>query len=257
MRSMRLLLGILPLLAAPAALAGEVDCVSRGAAEELHYSWRLRGPLSWFAGLRFPTSGTGRLKTAAPEANLLDTELRISAASRDEGFYVYHSRMEEQGARTLMTYHGYAWKDKRRSERTLFDYVRQIARIRKESTQRVDVREKALPNGSVRDVLTGIYFLRQNAEKIIQPVVSEIYSDGKLYPVQFRPIGTESLVIHGRQLLTRKFEITAARGTQKKWPGGVRVWFSSDERHTPVRIEIRRGLAALQLDLESMQDCLR
>lgn len=256
MRFARILLVVLPFLAPP-ALAGEGGCISTGAAEELHFSWRLRGPLSWFAGLRFPTSGTGLLKTAALEANLLDTELRISAASRDQGFYVYHSQIEEQGTRTVMTYHGYAWKDKRRSERTLFDYVRRIARIRKESTRRVVVKEEAIPSGSVRDVLTGIYFLRQNAKKITQPLVSEIYSDGTLYPVQFRPLGTESLVIDGRQQLTHRFEITAAPGLQKKWPGGVRVWLSNDANSTPLRIEIRRDFAALQLDLASMKDCPR
>jgi len=253
MRWSALVLCVCALLFTSLAMAGEAACVPTGASEELHYSWRLKGPLSWFAGLRFPTSGKGFLKTAEPEANVLDTELRISAASRRDGFYVYQSQMEEQGARTLMTYHGYAWRDKRRSERTLFDYVRRIARIRKENTERIENKEKAIPQGSVRDMLTGIYFLRQNAEQITQPLTSEIYSEGKLYPVLFRPLGEERLTIKGHQKDTWKFEITAAGGTEKKWPGGVRVWLSKDEKRTPLRIEIRRDLAALQLDLESME----
>jgi hypothetical protein len=57
------------------------------------------------------------------------------------------------------------------------------------------------------------------------------------------------------KLGTRKFEITAAPGLEKKWPGGVKVWLADDEAHTPLRIEIKRDYAALQLDLDSMQGC--
>jgi hypothetical protein len=234
------------------AMAPEIEC--RQPKEDLRYSWRLKGPLAWIAGIAFPTSGNGSLKTNSPSENLLDTELVISGAE-NEGFYIYQSRIQESDARTVTSYHGYAWRDKRRSERTLFDYVKRLVRIRKENTERIEDRVKPLPQTAVRDVLTGIYFLRQNAAKISTPVTSEIYSEGKMYPVVFKPLGTENISYKGMNLGTHKFEITAAPGLEKKWPGGVKVWLADDEAHTPLRIEIKRDYAALQLDLDSMQGC--
>lgn len=236
---------------ATTAFAVEPECASTRPSEELQYRWKLRGPLSWIAGLAFPTSGKGFLRTIQPRENILDTELRISGDSREDGFFLYHSQIDESAGRTLMTYDGYAWRDKRRSERTLFDYVKRLARIRRENTERVETRVKSIPHDSIRDVLTGIYFLRQNASQIHAPVTSDIYSGGKLYPVVFRPTGSEMITFQGEKISTRKFEITAAPGIEKKWPGGVKVWLSDDENHTPVRIEIKRDLAALQLDLGS------
>lgn len=247
-------LALLVSIAAP-AIAVEPECDSATRSEDLQYRWKLRGPLSWIAGLAFPTSGKGTLRTMEARENILDTELRISGNSRDEGYFLYRSEIDESAGRTLMTYDGYAWRDKRRSERTLFDYVKRLARIRRENPERVENKVKPIPHDSVRDVLTGIYFLRQNASEIHAPLTSEIYSGGKLYPVVFRPTGSETITFRGEKVSTRKFEITAAPGIEKKWPGGVKVWLSDDENHTPVRIEIKRDLAALQLDLNSAQAC--
>ena len=43
--------------------------------------------------------------------------------------------MDDDAAKTLMTYHGYAWGKKSRNERTIFDYVKGLARIRKETPE--------------------------------------------------------------------------------------------------------------------------
>lgn len=248
----RFLIAIMLCLSPALATAADITCPQP--LEDLRYSWRLKGPLAWVAGIAFPTSGNGSLKTNSPSANLLDTELLISGAEND-GFYIYQSQIQESDARTVTSYHGYSWRDKRRSERTLFDYVKRLVRIRKENTERIEDRVKPLPQAAVRDVLTGIYFLRQNASKISSPVTSEIYSEGKMYPVVFKPLGTENITFKGMKLGTRKFEITAAPGLEKKWPGGVKVWLADDEAHTPLRIEIKRDFAALQLDLDSMRGC--
>jgi hypothetical protein len=50
------------------------------------------------------------------------------------------------------------------------------------------------------------------------------------------------------------FEIVDAPGG-KKWPGGVKVWVSDDERRIPFRIEILQSMASLQLDLQSVESC--
>jgi uncharacterized protein DUF3108 len=248
----RLIIALALSLSASLAMAIDIEC--QQPKEDLRYSWRLKGPLAWIAGIAFPTSGNGSLKTNSRSGNLLDTELLISGKEND-GFYIYQSQIQESSARTVTSYHGYAWRDKRRSERTLFDYVKRLVRIRRENTERIEDRVKPLPQAAVRDVLTGIYFLRQNAATISSPVTSEIYSEGKMYAVVFKPLGTETITFKGTKLGTHKFEITAAPGIDKKWPGGVKVWLADDEAHTPLRIEIKRDYTALQLDLDSMKAC--
>jgi hypothetical protein len=219
--------------------------------ENFRYTWRLRGGLAWIASVRFPTSGEGHLttvyhRTANPT---VDTELKITA-EETEGFYLYQSQIDDKSIKTLMTYHGYSWGEKSRHERTFFDYVKRLARIRKEtSDDGVEHRVKAIPPREMKDVLTGIYYLRQKAMTLKAPVAMEIFSDGKLYPVMFRPEGFEEMTVAGKGVQTRTYRITAAPGAERKWPGGVRVWLTTDERHVPVRIEIHRSFATLRLDL--------
>jgi hypothetical protein len=231
----------------PLALAGALP----GSNEEFRYSWRLRGGLAWVASLKFPTSGVGELKNVS-RGDSLDSQLLITSKSND-GFYVYKSEIDPETQRTLTSYNGYSYGEKYRKERTLFDYVKRIARIRREEPDDVHDRVKSIPTSTMRDVLTGIHYLRQNAGQMSGPVRSEIYSDGKVYPVLFKPAESGTYTFEGQRLTTRAYLITAAPGSEKKWPGGIRVWLTDDDRHIPVRIEIQRSLASLQLDLKSMK----
>src|SRR4051812_31664549 len=100
-----------------------------GSVEELRYSWRLKGGVRFIAGLMFPTTGVGNLRTTFGDT--IHSELLITApAGKQDGFFSYESQMDER-AKTLMTYHGYAWGKKSRNERTIFDYVKGLARINK------------------------------------------------------------------------------------------------------------------------------
>lgn len=238
--------------------ATELNCKgSAGHVEEFRYSWRLRGGLSWIAGLLVPTSGSGHLRTAFPTAASphISSELLITAPKgRSEGFFHYESEMDGTGEKTLMSMSAYAWGSKAREERATFDYAKGTSRVRKETPEKVENKTRPLPDGHLRDVLTAIYFLRQNAHRISGPMMTEIYSDGKEYPVIFRPAGNASFKIEGRRVNARAFEIVDAPGG-KKWPGEVKVYISDDARRIPFRIDITRSFAALQLDLASIEEC--
>lgn len=221
--------------------------------EQYRYSWRLKGGLGWIARLAFPTSGVGELRNVTRPGSALESQLLITSNNSREGFYVYRSEIEAGSHRTLMSYHGYSWGSRSRNERTLFDYDRLQAHIREEDEKQVETRVKPLPGREMRDVLTGIHFLRLNANRINAPLRADIYSDGKLYPVVYKPGDRVQFALNGQSLPARSFLITAAPGAPaKKWPGGVRVWISEDERRMPLRIEINRGMASLQLDLKSI-----
>lgn len=236
--------------ALPALAGGYAD--TSGQVEQFKYSWRLRGALSWVAGLRFPTHGVGQLTTEQPtgDREYIDTELKITS-SEGKGYYLYRSHIDAGNSRTLMTYHGYAWAQKERNERTFFDYVKRLARIHKETPTKIEDRVKPLPETELRDVLTAIYYLRQEGGELTRPITTDIYSDGKLYPVVFRPMGERTFNYGGRAIPAQVFEIVSVPGAPKKWSGGVRVWISKDAQRIPLRIEILRNLASLQLDLVS------
>ena len=224
-----------------------------GSVEEFRYSWRLRGGVRLLAGLMFPTSGVGNLRTTFG-GETIHSELLITAPNgRQGGFYAYESQMDER-AKTLMTYHGYAWGKKSRNERTVFDYVKRLARIRKQTPEEVENRVKQLPaeTNEYRDILTAIYFLRQNAKTMSGPMQTTVYTDGRAYPVIFRPGDSKPFVVEGKSVNARAFHIVDAPGG-KKWSGGVTVWVTNDERRVPVRIEIQQSIASLQLDLQKIE----
>ena len=253
---------LLSLLLSGAGFAANTNCSGTATnIEQFRYSWRLRGGLSWIAGIMFPTTGVAAMKNVYPKSGEtnINSELLITAADQKSGFFVYESEMEASGQKTLMTYHGYAWGKKSRKERTLFDYVKRLARIHRETPDKVEDKVKplsaeSLQDNSLRDILTAIYYLRQNADKIHGPMQTSIYSDGKDYPVIFRPAESQTCVIDGRRVNTLGFEIVDAPGG-RKWQGGVKVWLTQDERRIPCRIEIRQSFAMLQLDLSSIEAC--
>lgn len=224
--------------------------------EEYEYSWRLRGALSWIASLKFPTSGVGELKTTQlADSGAVQTQLLITTPAGRDGFYVYRSDFDPSSITTLVSYNGYEWGEKKKNERTLFDYVKKLLRIRKQDANKVENEVMPLPgnSSSMRDVLTGIYFLRQNADSLKAPLRTDIFSDGKIYPVVFSPGESATLDVNGQKVASRVFVITAAPGQKKKFPGSVKVWLSSDSRRVPLRIEVQRSLAALQLDITAIR----
>ena len=224
--------------------------------EEFEYSWRLRGAPSWLASLRFPTSGVGELKTSPlPDSGAIQTQLLITTPAGRDGFYLYRSDIDPSTTTTLVSYNGYEWGEKKKSERTLFDYVKKLLRIRKQDANEVENEVVPLPGNSrsMKDVLTGIYFLRQNADTLKAPLKTDIFSDGKIYSVVFSPGQSATLDVNGQKIASRVFVITAAPGQRNKFPGSVKVWLSTDSRRVPLRIEVQRSLAALQLDITAIR----
>jgi hypothetical protein len=250
----RISLLALVMVGSASAFGADLKCATPGSVEEFNYSWRLRGGVRFLAGFLFPTNGHGNLKTTYGDT--VHSELLITAPNgKAGGFYAYESDMDTKGAKTLMTYHGYSWGKKARNERTVFDYVKGLARIRKETPEEVENRVRKLPDADqFRDILTAIHFLRTNAGAITKPIQTSIFSDGKEYPVVFRPAERKNFTIDGKATQAVGFDIVDAPGG-RKWPGGVKVFLTNDTRRIPVRIEITQSLAALQLDLKKVDAC--
>lgn len=245
-------------LAAFPLRATELNCNgSTSNVESFRYTWRMRGGLSWIAGVMFPTSGVGSLKTTYGDgqSHAINSELLITAPTGTKGgFYAYESQMDETGQKTLMTYHAYAWRDKSRKDRTFFDYGKRTAVAQKETPERRWQVPRQMPAEQFHDILSAIHYIRQNAATIRGPITTTIYSDGKSYPVILRPYNRQVFTIEGKQTAAVGFEIVDAPGG-KKWPGGVKVWLSDDARRIPFRIDIVQSMASMQLDLQSIDAC--
>jgi hypothetical protein len=247
-------------LAFPVAASGaQLNCGGGPAnVEEFHYAWHIRGGLGWIAGLLFPRSGYGDLKVVYPEGDkqTISSELMVTGGQGDRsGFYNYQSEIDGTG-KTLSTYHGYAWGKKTRKERTIFDYVKRLARIHKETPTVTEDNVRLLPKdeGQFRDILTAIHYLRTNADQINAPITTMIYMDGKEYPVIFKPAGRQVFTIQNQRVNAIGFDIVDSPGG-KKWPGGVQVWLSDDARRIPFRITLAESFASIQLDLQTIDAC--
>jgi hypothetical protein len=257
MKSIRLLAVVLALACTiPPAGAAEINCRGPANVESFRYAWHLRGGLSWVAGIMFPTTGIGELKTTyqTTGSKTIDSSLLITADTGKSGFFAYETQMDAAGLRTLMTYHAYSWKDKSRKDKTLFDYPSGTARRHKETPEKAWDKTNPMPPGAFHDVVSMIHFLRLSAATTHGPLATTIYSDGKAYPVIVRPIGRLMFPIGGQQVPAVGFELADAPGGQK-WPGGMKIWFSDDARRIPFRIEIIQSMASLQLDLQSIDSC--
>jgi Protein of unknown function (DUF3108) len=256
-RSRNLVLCLAILLSPGLFAATTNNCSGTTNVEEFRYSWRIRGAIRLLAGLMFPTSGVGNYKTTYPKTgeHSINSELLITPSNGESGFYAYESQMDESGNQTQMTYSGYVWGNKTRKIRAVFDYVKRLARIHKETPKGIENTVKPLPGrDNLRDVLTAIYYLRQNAGTINGPITTTIYTDGQEYPAVFRPGERRTFTMDGKTVTARAFEIGDAPGG-KKWPGGVKVYLSDDARRIPFRIEIAESFASLQLDLQSVESC--
>lgn len=228
-------------------LAISASAAPAAASETLRYDWRLRGALSWIAGLRFPTSGTGVLLTS-PRAGSVESELRVNAGGH--GHLEYRSVMEASARRTLSSENGYTFGSKSHRKETVYDYSANLARLSERKEGETETRTRPLPFREARDVLTTIVYLRENAASIAAPVTTDVFADGKPYRVIIRPEGLKSAEWQGRQVPARVFSVTAAPGQKKKFPG-LTVWISEDAQRLPLRIILDQQYASLDLRLRA------
>src|ERR1700754_1232634 len=104
MATMKMIRGIslafMVAVVAASASAADLTCNTSNV-EHFRYSWRLRGGGRFLAGLLFPTSGVGNLRTTYPlgDGHAVHSELLITAPEgKQGGFYEYGSDIDDRGA---------------------------------------------------------------------------------------------------------------------------------------------------------------
>lgn len=227
---------IASMMSSASAYAGDV--------EQLRYRWSLKGGLSWIARIAFPSSGTGTLETREGT----NVTSRLTLGSKGVSAY-YASSMAPGGLRTFTSEDGYKFNDRFEQHRVQFDYSDGVARVEKRSDDDgVKQKVRTLESDAAQDVLTSIYYLRQNAGSITSRRTATVYSAGKGYLFSFTPSPVTTLRVNDEEVRVRPFTIAPADGQKK---GAVKVWLAENSERTPVRIEIQQNYGTLRLDLSS------
>jgi hypothetical protein len=193
--------------------------------ERLEYRWRLLGFFGGVAGLFFPDRGEGRLTRATLPNGNSESELWItSSADAEPDFFRYGAETHGETGATVRAWSSQLWRGKRK--------------------------EKSSPvaESGVVDVASAIQRLRR--DRLAAPERMEIWSDGKIYPVDVRPLGEESLNVAGKTVRARRIAIRPRTEPGRRvWKGELDLWLADDPAATPVRILVARSPARVQLEL--------
>ena len=238
--------------------AEHIECKAGERLDVVSYDWKLKGFLSWIAGLKFPTKGTGTLATLYKVDGTADTELRIITNEDDGDLYGYRSVIDLEKERTMVSMDGFKFEGRTKNDTTTFDYeTGKARRVRSDTDKGAEetVRFTDFDSENVKDVLTAIHHISQTAEEINRPQRAEVFAGGKLYEVLITPGTTKSLEFDGKKVESKLFTITATPENKKKWPGDVKVWITSDDARLPIRIDLGKSMASLKLEAVARYSC--
>jgi Protein of unknown function (DUF3108) len=191
--------------------------------EEFHYRWELGNVLGNVAGLFLPRRGQGSLTFKGQDGHLR-SELLITSPGHDGEYWRYGAVIDPRRLQPIRAWSSYLWRGKTKSKSEEF------------------------PQQGVMDVVSGIYALRRNPPEKVRQM--EIWSDGRVYPVQVIPLGLEQRKLPGGTVRARHFSIRGIdRPGARRWKGKLDIWLTPDASATPVEMLISRNLADVHLQL--------
>jgi hypothetical protein len=198
--------------------------------ETLTYTWRVEGFFGAVAGMFFPSRGDASLvETTLAGGNVQSSLLITSREDKDESFFRYEAEIDPASGSTVAARSSQLWRGKSKNK----------------SSPNVDA-------GAV-DVASAIHLLRRTLPT--RRLELEIWSDGRLYPVEVVPLGVASRQVGGGKVETRHYSIRPysirplVRPDRRVWKGELDLWFAQDEVATPVEMLVARPPAKLRLEL--------
>jgi hypothetical protein len=224
MRRRCLVAGLVLVLLAGAAGPARAD-ETLSFREELTYRWRLDGFVGALAGLFFPNQGEGLLTQQMKLDGTLRSELLITAAARAEGdFFRYGADWRPDTGTTLRAWSSSQWRGERKDKQA------EVGRT------------------GVIDVASAVALLRRHPPRESRRL--EIWSEGKLYPVEVQRHGLEERACEGRPVRARHYSVRGLeRPGQRHWKGELHLWLARDPGRTPVEIWVSRSSARVRMEL--------
>jgi len=209
-------------LALSGAARGEVAVPAN---EELHYGWRLQGFLGSIAALFFPSRGVGTLSLRTLESGHLESELLITSDQAQGGdFFRFGAEWDPVDGKTIRVWSASQWRGERRD------------------------RQSPVGRAGVVDIASSIYLLRKDPPATTRRM--EIWSDGRIYPVEVVPLESAPKRVGGRLVAARHFTVRGVEVEGERfWKGGLELWLAEDGRSTPIEIVVARTGARVRLEL--------
>lgn len=203
--------------------------------EDFRFQWSLRGFKGFVARVLIPGRGEGKLTTEARGGEILATELLISSQQGRSGeYWLYGSEINASERRVLRSWSSQRFRGKSRKKE------------RDATSSESPEASKAL------DLASSIYFLRREQPEAVQR--AEIWSSGRVYPVEIRP-GKKGLADwQGQQVATRLYQLRPLRVPgRKRWDGSLDVVISADDEGLPLEIVVERKGLKIRLELTSAE----
>ena len=114
-----------------------------------------------------------------------------------------------------------------------------------------------LPDSSVVDILSGLYYLRNRPLEIGKPVVLELFDSNRYAPTTVAVLRREHLTLPGlRQVDTLLIHPQLKTEGIFKRTGDIMIWLTDDQKKVPVKVETRVPLGYVTAELVSAESQL-
>ena len=111
-----------------------------------------------------------------------------------------------------------------------------------------------LPNNSVLDILSGLYYLRNQPLEVGKPVQLELFDSNRYAPTTVDVLRKEQLTLPGlREVATLLVHPQLKTEGIFRRTGEILVWITDDQKKVPVRVETRVPLGNVTAELVSAE----
>ena len=123
-----------------------------------------------------------------------------------------------------------------------------IDRIKNRSIQ------ESLPNSSVVDILSGLYYLRNQPLEVGRPVLLQLFDSNRYAPTTVTVLRRERLTLPGfREVDTLVIQPQLTTEGVFRRTGDILIWLTDDVNKVPVKVETRVPLGKVTAELVSAQ----
>jgi hypothetical protein len=114
--------------------------------------------------------------------------------------------------------------------------------------------QEPLPNSSVVDILSGLYYLRNQPLEVGKPVLLQLFDSNQYAPTSIEVLRREHLTLPGlREVDTLLLHSQLKSGGIFQRTGEILVWVTDDQNKVPVKVETQIPLGKVTAELVSAQ----
>jgi hypothetical protein len=114
--------------------------------------------------------------------------------------------------------------------------------------------QEPLPNSAVVDILSGLYYLRNQPLEVGKSVVLEIFDSNRYAPTTVAVLRKEHLTLPGlREVDTLVIHPELKTEGVFRRTGEIMIWLTDDEKRVPVKVETRISLGKVTAELVSAE----